>query len=56
LRCAASIPNDLAAGGEGVGYEGNTVSADKETISELVLKAKKTLVDSGGAYQRVLYG
>jgi DNA repair protein RadA len=47
LDLAVSIPNELAAGGEGGGYEGNTVSADTETISELVLKAKKTLVDSG---------
>jgi DNA repair protein RadA len=45
LDLAASIPNELAAGGEG--YEGNTISADKETISELVLKAKKALTDSG---------
>ena len=42
LDLAVSIPNELAAGGEG-----NTISADTETISELVLKAKKSLVDSG---------
>ena len=48
LDLAVSIPNELAVGGEGEGgYEGNTISADKETISELVLKAKKALVDSG---------
>jgi DNA repair protein RadA len=47
LDLAVSIPNELAAGGEGGGYEGNAVSADTETISELVLKAKKALVDSG---------
>jgi DNA repair protein RadA len=47
LDLAVSIPNELAAGGEGAGYEGNAISADKDTISELVLKAKKTLVDSG---------
>ena len=48
LDLAVSIPNELAAGGEGGGgYEGNAISADKETISELVLKAKKALVDSG---------
>jgi DNA repair protein RadA len=47
LDLAVSIPNELAVGGEGGGYEGNTISADKETISELVLKAKKALVDSG---------
>ena len=43
LDLAVSIPNELAAGGEGVGYEGNTISADTETISELVLKAKKAI-------------
>jgi len=47
LDLAVSIPNELAAGGEGGGYEGNTISADKETISELVLKAKTALADSG---------
>jgi DNA repair protein RadA len=48
LDLAVSIPNELASGGEGGGgYEGNTISADKETISELVLKAKKALIDSG---------
>ncbi|HYZ49403.1 MAG TPA: DNA repair and recombination protein RadA, partial [Nitrososphaeraceae archaeon] len=43
LDLAVSIPNELAAGA----YEGNAVSADTETISELVLKAKKALADSG---------
>jgi DNA repair protein RadA len=43
LDLAVSIPQELAAGA----YEGNAVSADAETISELVLKAKKTLSDSG---------
>jgi len=43
LDLAASTPNELA----GAGYEGNTISADTETISELVLKAKKVLADSG---------
>jgi DNA repair protein RadA len=43
LDLAASIPQELA----GAGYEGNAVSADTETISELVLKAKKALADSG---------
>jgi DNA repair protein RadA len=48
LDLAISIPNELAVGGEGGGgYEGNTISADTETITELVLKAKKALVDSG---------
>ena len=40
LDLAVSIPNELAAGA----YEGNVISADIETISELVLKAKKVLV------------
>jgi DNA repair protein RadA len=43
LDLAASTPNELA----GAGYEGNAISADTETISELVLKAKKALADSG---------
>jgi DNA repair protein RadA len=43
LDLAASTPNELA----GARYEGNAVSADTETISELVLKAKKALADSG---------
>jgi hypothetical protein len=36
LDLAVYIPHELVAGGE---YEGNTISADKDTISELVLKA-----------------
>jgi hypothetical protein len=36
LDLAVSIPHELAAGDE---YEGNAISADKDTISELVLKA-----------------
>jgi DNA repair protein RadA len=47
LDLAASIPNELAVGKDGGDYEGNVVSADKETILELVLKAKRALVDSG---------
>jgi DNA repair protein RadA len=43
LDLAASTPNELA----GAGYEGKAISADTETISELVLKAKKALADSG---------
>jgi DNA repair protein RadA len=46
LDLAVSVPHGLAAGGEG-GYEGSVISADKETVSELVLKAKKALVDTG---------
>src|SRR5689334_18398698 len=44
LDLAASTPNELAGG---AGYEGKAISADTETITELVLKAKKALVDSG---------
>src|ERR671938_570578 len=48
LDLAVSIPNELAAGGEGGGgNEGNTISADRDIITELVLKAKKALTDSG---------
>src|ERR687885_727976 len=43
LDLAVSIPQELAAGA----YEGNAISADMETITELVLKAKRALVDSG---------
>jgi hypothetical protein len=42
LDLAVSVPQELAAGGEG-----SAISADTETISELVLKAKKALADSG---------
>jgi DNA repair protein RadA len=42
LDLAVSIPQELAPGGEG-----SVISADTETISELVLKAKKALADSG---------
>jgi DNA repair protein RadA len=44
LDLAVSIPYELAAGGD---YDGSGVAADSETISDLVLKAKKALVDSG---------
>jgi DNA repair protein RadA len=44
LDLAVSTPNELAGG---AGYEGKAISADTETISELVLKAKKALADSG---------
>jgi DNA repair protein RadA len=43
LDLAAYTPNELA----GAGADGNAISADTETISELVLKAKKALADSG---------
>ncbi len=42
LDLAVSIPQELAPGGES-----SVISADTETISELVLKAKKALADSG---------
>ena len=42
LDLAVSVPQELAAGGEGT-----RISADTEVISELVLKAKKALIDSG---------
>jgi DNA repair protein RadA len=42
LDLAVSIPQELAIGGEG-----SVISADTETISELMLKAKKALADSG---------
>jgi DNA repair protein RadA len=42
LDLAVSVPQELAAGGEGI-----IISADTEVISELVVKAKKTLIDSG---------
>src|SRR5919197_680733 len=44
LDLAVSIPHELAAGS----YDGSgAISADTETISEAVLKAKKLLIDSG---------
>src|SRR5919198_1059781 len=44
LDLAVSIPHELAAGS----YDGSgAISADTETISEVVLKAKKVLIDSG---------
>ena len=42
LDLAVSIPHELAAGGES-----SVISADTETISELVMTAKKALSDSG---------
>lgn len=42
LDLAVSVPQELAAGGEGT-----RISADTEVISELVLKAKKALIESG---------
>lgn len=44
LHLAVSIPHELALGGD---YDGNTIAADVETISELVMKAKKALMNSG---------
>ena len=42
LDLAVSIPHELAVGGEG-----SVISADTETISELVMTAKRALADSG---------
>jgi DNA repair protein RadA len=42
LDLAVSIPHELAIGGEG-----SVISADTETISELVMTAKRALADSG---------
>jgi DNA repair protein RadA len=50
LDLAVSIPHELAIGG--VNYEGNGgIASDIETISELVLKAKKALMDLGILYK-----
>lgn len=43
VHLAASTPNELANGD----YEGNIVAADVDTLSDLVMKAKKALIDSG---------
>ena len=47
LDLAVSIPHELAAGGGDYDGSGVAVAADTETISDLVLKAKKALMDSG---------
>jgi DNA repair protein RadA len=44
LDLAVSIPHELAIGGD---YEGNGIASDIDTISELVMLAKKALMDSG---------
>jgi DNA repair protein RadA len=45
LDLAVSIPHEIAIGGE---YnEANGIAADIDTISELVMRAKKALIDSG---------
>jgi DNA repair protein RadA len=44
LDLAVSIPHDLVLGGYD---EGNGISADIETITNLVMKAQKALTDSG---------
>ena len=44
LDLAVSILIELAGGGD---YDDSGIAADSETISELVLKAKKALMDSG---------
>ena len=45
LDLAVSILPELAAGGGD--YDGSGDAVDTETISDLILKAKKALVDSG---------
>ena len=50
LDLAVSIPHELSEGGGGGGYidDNNTaITSDIETISQLVGKAKKALIDSG---------
>jgi DNA repair protein RadA len=44
LDLAVSIPPELAAGGGD--YDGSGVEVDIETVSDLILKAKKAPVDS----------
>jgi DNA repair protein RadA len=46
LDLAVSIPHELTAGGDNDG-SGVAVAVDTETISDLILKAKKALMDSG---------
>lgn len=43
VHLAVSIPRELANGD----YEGNIVAADVDTLAQLVMKAKKSLIDSG---------
>jgi nucleotidyltransferase/DNA polymerase involved in DNA repair len=47
LDLAVSVPQELAAVGGGGVYYGSAITADPETISEAVLRAKKVLIDSG---------
>jgi hypothetical protein len=48
LDLAVSIPHELAEGGGGYIDDSNTaITSDIETISQLVGKAKKALMDSG---------
>ena len=46
LDLAVSIPHELVLGAGG-DYEGNGIASDIDTISELVMMAKKALIDSG---------
>ena len=43
VHLAASIPHEIANGD----YEGNIVAADVDTLSDLVMKAKNALIDTG---------
>ena len=44
MDMALSIPPELATGGD---YDGSGVEVDTETISDLILKAKTALMESG---------
>jgi DNA repair protein RadA len=47
LDLAASIPIELAGGGDYIDDDNSAITSDIETISQLVGKAKKALIDSG---------
>jgi DNA repair protein RadA len=47
LVLAASIPIELAGGGDYIDDNNSAITADIETISQLIGKAKKALIDSG---------
>jgi DNA repair protein RadA len=47
LDLAASIPIELAGGGDYIDDNNSAITSDIETISQLIGKAKKALIDSG---------
>jgi DNA repair protein RadA len=47
LDLAVSIPIELAGGGDYINDDNSAITSDIETISQLVGKAKKALIDSG---------